>query len=69
MRPDQSKLAARAGWISILVNILLFGLKYWAGIASGSVAIIADSWHTLSDSITSIIVVISVRIASRPADE
>ena len=69
MRPDQSKMAARAGWISILVNVLLFGLKYWAGIASGSVAIIADAWHTLSDSITSIIVVISVRIASRPADD
>jgi cation diffusion facilitator family transporter len=69
MRPDQSKLAARAGWISILVNVLLFGFKYWAGIASGSVAIIADAWHTLSDSITSIIVVISVWIASRPADE
>ena len=69
MRTDQSKLAARAGWISILVNVLLFGLKYWAGIASGSVAIIADAWHTLSDSITSIIVVISVWIASRPPDE
>jgi cation diffusion facilitator family transporter len=69
MKPDQSKLAARAGWISILVNILLFGLKYWAGMESGSVAIIADAWHTLSDSITSIIVVISVWIASRPPDE
>jgi len=69
MKPDQSKLAARAGWISILVNILLFGLKYWAGTASGSVAIVADAWHTLSDSITSIIVVISVWIASRPPDE
>jgi cation diffusion facilitator family transporter len=69
MRADQSKLAYRAGWISILVNVLLFGLKYWAGIASGSVAIIADAWHTLSDSITSIIVVISVWIANRPADK
>lgn len=69
MRPEQSKMAARAGWISILVNVLLFGLKYWAGVASGSVAIIADAWHTLSDSITSIIVVISLGIASRPADE
>lgn len=69
MRSDQSKLAARTGWISILVNVLLFGLKYWAGIASGSVAIIADAWHTLSDSITSIIVVISVLIAGRPADK
>ena len=69
MRPDQSKIAARAGWISILVNVLLFGLKYWVGITSGSVAIIADAWHTLSDSITSIIVVISIWIASRPADK
>jgi cation diffusion facilitator family transporter len=68
MQPDQSRSAARAGWISIGVNILLFGFKYWAGIESGSVAIIADAWHTLSDSITSIIVVISVWIASRPAD-
>jgi cation diffusion facilitator family transporter len=69
MRLDQSKKAARAGWISILVNVLLFGFKYWAGIASGSVAIIADAWHTLSDSITSLIVIISVWISSRPADE
>jgi cation diffusion facilitator family transporter len=69
MLPDQSKIVARAGWISILVNVLLFGFKYWAGMASGSVAIIADAWHTLSDSITSIIVVISVWISSRPADE
>ena len=69
MHPEQSKAAARAGWISILVNVLLFGLKYWAGIASGSVAILADAWHTLSDSITSIIVVFSVWIASRPADK
>lgn len=69
MRPDQYKIAVRAGWISILVNVLLFGLKYWAGIASGSVAIIADAWHTLSDSFTSIIVVVSVWISSRPADK
>ena len=69
MRPNQSKIAAKAGWISILVNVLLFGLKYWVGITSGSVAIIADAWHTLSDSITSIIVVISIWIASRPADK
>jgi cation diffusion facilitator family transporter len=69
MNADQSKLAARAGWISIGVNIVLFGLKYWAGVASGSVALRADAWHTLSDSITSAIVVISVWFASRPADK
>ena len=68
MMMDKNKIARRAGWISIIVNILLFGFKYWAGIASGSVAIMADAWHTLSDSITSIVVVVGLWIAAKPAD-
>jgi cation diffusion facilitator family transporter len=66
---DKHKIARRAGWISILINVLLFGFKYWAGIASGSVAIIADAWHTLSDSITSIVIIISIWYSIKPADE
>ncbi len=69
MIADRNKIAIRAGWISIVVNLLLFGFKYWAGISSGSVAIIADSWHTLSDSITSIVVIVGIWIASKPADK
>jgi cation diffusion facilitator family transporter len=65
---DRNKIARRAGWISIGVNILLFGFKYWAGIASGSVAIIADAWHTLSDSITSVVVLIGIWYSRKPAD-
>jgi cation diffusion facilitator family transporter len=69
LNPDASKIARLAGWISILVNILLFGFKYWAGLSSGSVAIIADAWHTLTDSITSVVVLIGLWFASKPADE
>jgi cation diffusion facilitator family transporter len=58
-----------AGWLSIAVNIVLFGLKYWAGFSSGSVAIIADAWHTLSDSLTSIIVIVGLRLALKPEDK
>lgn len=57
------------GWVSILINIVLFALKYWAGIVSGSVAIIADAWHTLSDSISSAIVIIAARASKKPADK
>lgn len=64
-----NKLAIREGWISIVVNIILFGLKYWVGIMSGSVAIIADAWHSLSDSVTSIIVIIGAKVSSKPADK
>ena len=66
---NNNLLAFSEGWISIGVNILLFGLKFWAGLVSGSVAIIADAWHTLSDSITSIIVLIGAKTSQKPPDK
>lgn len=48
---------------------MLFILKFWAGIATGSIAIIADAWHTLSDSLTSIVVVIAAKVSAKPADK
>ncbi len=57
------------GWLSIVSNIILFGVKYWAGIASGSIALLADAWHTLSDSVSSIIVLIGIKASAKPADE
>jgi cation diffusion facilitator family transporter len=66
---NNTKLAFTEGWLSIITNTLLFGLKYWAGIASGSIAIIADAWHTLSDSVTSIVVIVSAKTSAKPADK
>jgi len=66
---ERTKAAQIEGWVSIVINILLFALKYWAGIVSGSLALVADAWHTLSDSITSVIVLISAKISSKPADK
>ncbi|MBN2214562.1 MAG: cation transporter [Bacteroidales bacterium] len=69
MNPDKiNKKGILEGTVSILVNVLLFALKYWAGIVSGSVALLADAWHTLSDSLTSIIVIAGVRLADKKAD-
>ena len=53
---------------SILLNIILFGFKFWIGIISSSVAIIADAWHTLSDSFSSIILLFGIKISNKPAD-
>lgn len=52
-------------WTSVLGNIILFAIKLWAGIISSSVAVIADAWHTLSDSISSIIVLVSIKISEK----
>jgi len=57
------------GWVSGLGNIVLFGLKLWAGIMSGSIALIADAWHSLSDTLSSILIILGFRFASKPADK
>ena len=57
------------GTISILINTILFGLKYWVGIKTFSIAIIADAWHTFSDSLTSMVVIIGFKVSSKPADK
>lgn len=64
----KNKLAFIEGWLSIFINTVLFGLKYWAGLITGSVAIIADAWHTLSDSLTSVMVIIGAKISRQPPD-
>jgi cation diffusion facilitator family transporter len=58
----------RVGWISIITNIFLFIIKYWVGLVSGSIALIADAWHTLSDSISSIAVIVGLKISKVPPD-
>lgn len=69
MNRDSNKLSYWEGWISVVVNVGLFALKYWAGIVTDSIAITADAWHTLSDSLTSVIVIVGVKISTKPADK
>lgn len=57
------------GWLSIGLNIVLFIVKYWIGIATGSVAIMADAWHTLSDSLSSVIVLVGAKFSAKSPDK
>ncbi len=66
---DRSKIAYLQGGISVATNGLLFIFKYWAGFVTGSLALMADAWHTLSDSLSSIIVLASTKISSKPPDD
>jgi len=66
---DKTRAGYQEGIVSIITNTALFGLKLWAGIVSGSIAITADAWHTLSDSLSSIFVIAGARLASRKPDK
>jgi len=66
---DKQKSGYVEGTVSIIVNTVLFVFKMWAGIITGSIALAADAWHTLSDSLSSIVVVIAAKLASKKADK
>lgn len=54
--------------VGIFLNILLFCLKYFAGIVSGSVAITADAFNNLSDAGSSIITLVGFKFTGRSPD-
>ncbi len=62
------KIGVFQGWISVLVNSILFILKLLIGIMVGAVSVIADAVHTLSDVVSSIVVIWGFKQAEKPAD-
>lgn len=64
----RSKIGIFQGWVSILVNSVLFGLKLTIGIMVGAVSVIADAVHTLSDVISSGAIIWGFKQAEKPAD-
>ena len=52
-----------------VVNIVLLVFKFMAGILGGSAAMIADAVHSLSDFMTDIVVLLFVKISSKPEDK
>ncbi|NLG83184.1 MAG: cation transporter [Firmicutes bacterium] len=56
-------------WVSILGNMALFVVKFFLGTAIRSIALVADAFHTLSDVLTSVVVLIGFKAAGRAPDK
>lgn len=65
----REKCGRAAGAVGIATNLLLFLIKLAAGLASHSVAIMADAINNLTDSGSSIIMLVGFRLAGKPADQ
>ena len=65
----REKSGRAAGAIGIMTNFLLFAIKLAAGFISGSVAVMADAVNNLTDSGSSIIMLVGFKLAGKPADE
>ena len=55
-------------YLGMIINVVLIVIKFWGGIFFGSISLIADAFHTLSDFSTDILILWGVIIGSRPAD-
>ncbi len=72
---DYSSPATRQGYgtlcsiVGILLNVILFGIKLFAGVISGAVSITADAFNNLSDAGSSFISLIGFRLAGQKPDK
>ncbi|MFH2123887.1 MAG: cation diffusion facilitator family transporter [Pseudomonadota bacterium] len=55
----------KTAWLSILTNLLLVVIKTGVVVISGSLAVTADAIHSLSDVISSAIILIGIKISGR----
>ena len=66
---EDYKLGVKVSMVTIFTNVVLALFKIIAGILGHSSAMLADGVHTLSDVLTTIIVVIGLKVSSKEADE
>ena len=65
---EREKELTRVTLVGSVGNLLLLTFKFVAGIVGHSAAMVADAAHSLSDFVTDIVVLVFIRIGSRPQD-
>ena len=65
----RKKYGELGSFIGISSNVALFIIKFLVGLVINSVAIMADSFNNLSDSLSSIITLVGFKLGAKPADE
>jgi len=64
----RQKYGTLSGGVGIFINIILFLIKFFAGIITSSVSVTADAFNNLSDAGSSIVTLIGFKMAGKPAD-
>lgn len=65
---NNEKIAIKVSVISIILNCLLTLIKFISGVISKSSVMISDSVHSLSDVLSTFVVIIGVKISNKKAD-
>jgi len=65
----RNRIGKFQGWISVAINSILFLIKLIIGLITGSVSVLADAIHTLSDVFSSGVVIWGFHESEKPADK
>jgi len=65
----RSQYGMLEGWTSIFINLILGIIKIIIALIYGSISLLADAIHTLSDMATSIIIILGFKISRKPGDK
>ncbi|MEY8320719.1 cation diffusion facilitator family transporter [Lachnospiraceae bacterium 46-61] len=65
----RKKYGILSGYVGILCNVILFAVKFFAGIITHSVSITADALNNLSDVGSSVATLLGFKLADRPPDK
>ncbi len=66
---ERAAIGSRISKVTIVCNVILASIKLFAGIAGRSSAMMADAAHSFSDVISTVIVMIGLHMAKKPADD
>ncbi len=66
---ERKKIGYFEGIFSILVNIIISLIKLFYGLALNSLSLIADAVHSISDVLSSVVVIIGFKLSDKPADK
>ncbi|MCL1862142.1 MAG: cation diffusion facilitator family transporter [Defluviitaleaceae bacterium] len=69
MKNQNEQIAMRVARNSIIVNIGLSGFKLFAGIFANSAAMVSDAVHSITDLVSTVIVIIGIRLANAEDDK
>lgn len=61
--------AMHVSWVTIVWNVALSAFKLFAGIFANSAAMVSDAVHSASDVLSTIIVMVGVKISSKESDK
>lgn len=66
---NAEKIAVKTSVVTIILNAVLSIFKFLAGIFGHSLAMISDAIHSASDVVSTIIVIIGIKISAKAADK